>query len=152
MLMINQEMLKKELLDIEINLQDALITSRKMFTSKIAGIIEEMKELIRVYINNDILVEIELFSTKFMEAAVQEMDRFFTYIEAPENAGEDLDLEKEFELPLIELCSMFTKEEITTTLQTFKESLASKIAGYETMINSLITRDWKATEEQLIAN
>ena len=75
-----------------------------MFTGKIASIIEDMKEYIRIYINNDILVEIELFSSKFMEAAVQEMDRFFAYIENPEN-GEDMDLEKEFELPLIELCS-----------------------------------------------
>jgi hypothetical protein len=63
-------MLKKELLDIEINLQDALITSRKSFTSKIATIIEEMKELIRVYINNDVLIEIEQFTTKFLEAAI----------------------------------------------------------------------------------
>ena len=63
-------MLKKELLDIEINLQDALITSRKSFTSKIATIIEEMKELIRVYINNDVLIEIEQFTNKFLEAAI----------------------------------------------------------------------------------
>jgi hypothetical protein len=148
--MIQQEMLKKELLDIEINLQDALITSRKMFTGKIATIIEDMKEYIRIYINNDILVEIELFTTKFMEAAAQEMDRFYAFVENPENADEDP--EKEFEPPLIELCAVSTKEEITTTLQSFKESLANKIAGYETMINSLITKDWKSTEEQLIAN
>lgn len=148
--MIQQEMLKKELLDIEINLQDALITSRKMFTSKIANIIEDKKEYIRIYINNDILVEIELFTSKFMEAAVQEMDRFYAFVENPENVDEDP--EKEFERPLIELCAVSTKEEITSTLQSFKESLANKIAGYETMINSLITKDWKSTEEQLIAN
>jgi hypothetical protein len=29
-----------------------------------------MKEYIRIYINNDILVEIEQFSTKFVEAAI----------------------------------------------------------------------------------
>lgn len=32
-------------------------------------------------------------------------------------------------------------------MQSFKESLANKIAGYETTINSLITKDWKSTEE-----
>jgi hypothetical protein len=85
-----------------------------------------------------------------MEAAAQEMDRFYAFVENPENADEDP--EKEFEPPLIELCAVSTKEEITTTLQSFKESLANKIAGYETMINSLITKDWKSTEEQLIAN
>ena len=138
-------MLKKELLDIEINLQDALITSRKSFTSKIATIIEEMKELIRVYINNDVLVEIELFTTKFLEAAVQEMDRFYAFIDNPENEHEDP--EKEFDAGIIEVLATSTREDTTGVLQSFKESLANKIAGYETIINAMITKDWKATEE-----
>ncbi len=138
-------MLKKELLDIEINLQDALITSRKSFTSKIATIIEEMKELIRVYINNDILVEIELFTTKFLEAAIQEMDRFYAFIDNPENEHEDP--EKEFDACIVQVLAISTREDTTGVLQSFKESLANKITGYETIINAMITKDWKATEE-----
>ena len=133
-------MLKKELLDIEINLQDALITSRKSFTSKIATIIEEMKELIRVYINNDVLVEIELFTTKFLEAAIQEMDRFYAFIDNPEP-------EKEFDAGICEVLAISNREDTTGVLQSFKESLANKIAGYETIINAMITKDWKAIEE-----
>ena len=37
--------LTNELLEIEINLQDALLTSRKAFFSKISSIIDEMKQL-----------------------------------------------------------------------------------------------------------
>jgi len=40
-----------------------------------------------------------------------------------------------------------TREDTTGVLQSFKESLANKIAGYETIINAMITKDWKATEE-----
>jgi hypothetical protein len=51
--------LKRNLLDIEINLQDALNESIKKFTSKISAVLEEMKNLTIVYINSEVLVEVE---------------------------------------------------------------------------------------------
>lgn len=54
-----------------------------------------------------------------------------------------MDFEKDFDRPLVELLGSSTKEEITANLTSFRESLAGKIAGYETTINSLLTKDWK---------
>ena len=53
------DLLKRNLLDIEINLQDALNESIKKFTSKISAVLEEMKNLTIVYINSEVLVEVE---------------------------------------------------------------------------------------------
>lgn len=44
--------LQSELLEIEMKLQDALVTSRKQFFSRINAIIEEMKQLNMDYIAN----------------------------------------------------------------------------------------------------
>ena len=73
------------------------------------------------------------------------MDRFYAFIDNPENEHEDP--EKEFEAGIIEVLATSTREDTTGVLQSFKESLANKIAGYETIINAMITKDWKATEE-----
>jgi hypothetical protein len=73
------------------------------------------------------------------------MDRFYAFIDNLEN--EHKELETEFEPCIIEVLATSTREDTTGVLQSFKESLANKIAGYETIINAMITKDWKATEE-----
>jgi len=113
-LLVKQELLKQELLDIEINLQDALLVSKKMFTAKVASIIEEMRDLIRIYINNDVLIEIEQFNNKFYEAALQEMDRFYACIDNPDIDHDDL--EKDFEKSLIEILAISSREDTTGVL------------------------------------
>jgi len=85
-----------------------------MFTGKVASIIEEMKELIRIYINSDVLIEIEQFNNKFYEAALQEMDRFYALIDNPDFDHDEL--EKDFEKSLIEILGLSSREDITGVL------------------------------------
>jgi len=68
-------MLYRELLDIEINLQDALTNAKKQFITKIQGVLDEMRELTRQYINSEVLVEVDQFSSKFVEEAIKEKER-----------------------------------------------------------------------------
>ncbi len=84
-------MLYRELLDIEINLQDALLNAKKQFTAKIGGVLEEMKELTRAYINNEVLVEIEQFSSKFVEEAIKEKERTDILVEMPDFNEDELE-------------------------------------------------------------
>jgi len=76
------------------------------------------------------------------------MDRFFSALETPDVDQDEL--EKDFDKGLIEMLIVSSKEDTTGVLGSFKESLSKKIADYETKIFADITRDWKATEEQMI--
>lgn len=71
-----QQKLYGDLLDIEINLQEALTAARKTFIAKVNSIIDLQKELTQNYITNEVMNEIDTFSTKFIEAANWEKDRF----------------------------------------------------------------------------
>ena len=93
----HQQKLYGDLLDIEINVQEALTVARKTFIGKISQILDLQKELTQNYITNEVMSEIDTFSTKFVEAAVAEKDRFDAILAQ----YEEIDLEdeqlKEFE-------------------------------------------------------
>ena len=105
------QVLYRELLDIEINLQDALLNAKKQFIAKIAQALDDMKELTRAYINNEVLVEIEQFSTRFVEEAIKEKERVDILTDMPD-FNED-DLEKDgLEPDLIMLIVQYAREDL----------------------------------------
>jgi hypothetical protein len=108
-------MLYRELLDIEINLQDALLNAKKQFIAKIAGVLEEMKELTRAYINNEVLVEIEQFSSKFVEEAIKEKERTDILVEMPDFNEEEL-IKDGMEEDLIKLIILSAREDLQNLL------------------------------------
>ena len=70
-----------------------------------------MKELTRAYINNEVLVEIEQFSTKFVEEAIKEKERVDILTDMPD-FNED-DLEKDgLEPDLIMLIVQYAREDL----------------------------------------
>ena len=77
-------------MDIEINLQEALDSSRKNFMIKITEILSNQKDLIQNYIANEVMNEIELFCEKFYEAAIQEFDRLKALANSENIEAEDL--------------------------------------------------------------
>jgi len=62
-----QTTLYGELMDIEINLQEALDTSRKTFITRIGDIISDQKNCIQNYIAEEVKSEIDAFCDKFYE-------------------------------------------------------------------------------------
>jgi hypothetical protein len=68
------------LLEIEINLQEALKEATKKFSSKVTTIIEEMKALTSEYIQN-VSTEVSVFNEKFREAAIVEKDKFVVHFD-----------------------------------------------------------------------
>jgi hypothetical protein len=108
-------MLYRELLDIEINLQDALLNAKKQFITKITGVLEEMKELTRAYINNEVLVEIEQFSSKFVEEAIKEKERTDILVEMPDFNEEEL-IKDGMEEDLIKLIILSAREDLQNLL------------------------------------
>lgn len=70
-----------------------------------------MKELTRAYINNEVLVEIEQFSTRFVEEAIKEKERVDILTDMPD-FNED-DLEKDgLEPDLIMLIVQYAREDL----------------------------------------
>lgn len=134
------------LLDIEINLQDALLTARKTYFSKVSALNEEMRDLTAVYINQDIMVEIEQFANKFIEAVMQEKERIDNLIEQDADIEE---LEKDYEREFLEVLIANQKEDMQSIVQTFKENLTAKFSSYETIVSNSIIRDWKDHEDTL---
>ena len=67
--------LQKDLLEIEIVLQDALKAALKNFNTKVMTQIDFMKSSASVYIEG-IRTIVQEFNEKFKEAAIQENDRF----------------------------------------------------------------------------
>jgi len=80
--------LQSELLEIELKLQDALLTSRKMLFSKVKDIINEMAAINAEY-NASVMNEIVDFNDKFREAALIEHDKF--QIEVARQEADDPD-------------------------------------------------------------
>ncbi len=125
------DLLKRNLLDIEINLQDALNESIKKFTSKISAVLEEMKNLTIVYINSEVLVEVEQFSTKLVEEGCKEKERIDREMNDDPDAAADYDevLKNEGMDPVfIPWIIIQPLEDVKTTLQNFKENLNAKIS------------------------
>lgn len=54
-------------MDIEINLQEALDTSRKTFITRVGDIITDQKNCIQNYISEEVKSEIDAFCDKFYE-------------------------------------------------------------------------------------
>lgn len=129
--------LQSELLEIEINLQEALKEATKKFSSKVTTIIEEMKLLTSEYIQN-VSTEVSVFNEKFREAAIVEKDKFVVHFD---EVSED-DIQKEYEnnLPLFEALSYYYQDAdaLVQHLEGFKESTETKIAGYESTICTAI--------------
>jgi len=81
-----------ELMDIEIDLQEALNTSTKIFTLKINEIISTQKEMIQNYIANEAMSQIDEFCEKFYEEIITIFDRLKIL---SDTCDDDDDLEKQ---------------------------------------------------------
>jgi hypothetical protein len=138
--------LQSVLLEIEMKLQDALLIGRKQFISKVQSIIEDMKTLNQEYIQN-VLNEVVNFNEKFKEAALLEHERFHAH--ANEITEEELLAENEQKYMEILLIDWAETETLMTLLENFKEFTENKISNFESVINSAITKDWKATEARI---
>jgi hypothetical protein len=74
-----------------------------------------MKELTRAYINNEVLVEIEQFSTKFVEEAIKEKERIDILVELPDFNEEELEKDG-MEQELIKLIILNAREDLQNLL------------------------------------
>jgi hypothetical protein len=107
------------------------------------------KELTQNYITNEVMNEIEVFSTKFIEAAIGEKDR----LDAILLGNDDIDLDdeqlKDYDPDLIAVLIM-PKEEIIQILNNFKEMLALKINKQDTDITSDLMNEWTGMQTQMV--
>ena len=127
--------LQKELLEIEIILQDALKTALKSFNTKISAQIELMKNSISAYIA-DVLKQVAEFNEKFKEATNAEKDKFQIRVE--EIDIDELTKEYEQNLALLDVLTEYDNETLATHLEGFREASEGKIANYESTISSAI--------------
>lgn len=74
-----------------------------------------MKELTRAYINNEVLVEIEQFSSKFVEEAIKEKERTDILVEMPDFNEEEL-IKDGMEEDLIKLICLSAREDLQNLL------------------------------------
>jgi len=74
-----------------------------------------MKELTRAYINNEVLVEIEQFSSKFVEEAIKEKERTDILVEMPDFNEEEL-IKDGMEEDLIKLIILSAREDLQNLL------------------------------------
>lgn len=109
------------------------------------SIIDDMKTLNQEYIQN-VLNEVVFFNERFKEAALLEHERFQAH--AAENEEEVL-AENEEKYCAILLIDWGETETLVTLLENFKEYTENKISNFESVINSDITKDWKATESRI---
>jgi hypothetical protein len=78
-------------------------------------VLDEMKELTRAYINNEVLVEIEQFSSKFVEEAIKEKERTDILVEMPDFNEEEL-IKDGMEEDLIKLIILSAREDLQNLL------------------------------------
>jgi hypothetical protein len=104
-----------------------------------------MKTLNQEYIQN-VLNEVVIFNERFKEAALLEHERLHAH--AAENEEEVL-AENEDKYVAIMLIDWGETEALVTLLENFKEYTENKISNFESVINSDITKDWKATESRI---
>lgn len=147
--------LQGELLEIEMKLQDALTNSKKLFISKVKGIIDEMGQLNQDY-NTYVLQEVFGFNEKFREAALGEQEKFAQQYKKAEDAGGDQieifiqEIEETLGKEYLEMMVQFGEiEALMTALENFKETTENRVQGYESMINNDIKSDWQAYENKL---
>lgn len=93
------------------------------------------------------MVEIEQFTNKFIEAFMQEKDRFDVMLDQVQD-NEMEDLEKDYDRDFMEVI-LQQREDLQTAVQAFKENLTGKFSSYETVICKQIMDDWKEKEENL---
>ena len=128
--------LYSQLLEIEINLQEALKLALKSFYTKVNSVIDVMKELTSAYIG-EVGVEVQQFNEKFKEATILEKDKF--QIRVDEVDIEELTKEYESNQALLDVLTEYDNETLITHLDGFKEASEGKIANYESTIISAIT-------------
>jgi hypothetical protein len=85
--------------------------------------------------------EIEVFSTKFIEAAIAEKDRFDVMLAVSDDVEFDEEQLKDYEKTFVELL-LLPKEEIVQMLNNFKEMLAVRINKQDTDITSSLIGEW----------
>jgi len=116
--------------------------------AKISGILDLQKELTQNYITNEVMNEIDIFSTKFIESAIAEKDRLDVILAANEDIELDDDQLKDFEQDLLAVL-ILPKEEIVQMLNNFKEMLALKINKQDTDITSALIGEWNTMQNKM---
>ena len=138
--------LQKDLLEIEIVLQDALKTAQKNFGSKVNAQIELMKAATSLYIE-DVKKHVQEFNEKFKEAVNAETERFRIRME--EVDIDEITKEYEQNMALLDVLTEYDNETLATHLEGFREATDGKISLVETYVTSGISQDWAETKKQV---
>jgi hypothetical protein len=138
--------LQKDLLEIEIVLQDALKTAQKNFGSKVNAQIELMKAATSLYIE-DVKKNVQEFNEKFKEAVNAETERFRIRME--EVDIDEITKEYEQNMALLDVLTEYDNETLATHLEGFREATDGKISLVETIVTSGISQDWAETKRQV---
>lgn len=129
-------------------MQEALTAARKTFIGQINNIIDLQKELTQNYITNEVMNEIDQFSSKFIDFAIVEKDRLDSILAQNEDIELDDDQLKDFEQDLLAVLIQ-PKEEIIQMLNNFKEQLSLKINKQDTDITSALIGEWNIMQTKM---
>lgn len=141
-----------ELMDIEINLQEALYSSSKIFMGKIVEILSQQKDLIQNYIATEVMNEIDQFCDKFYEQAIQEFDRLKSLSETVEDEEELTAQLSEYGEEVMTMILVNQHEDVVQTLNNFREGLATRINKQDNIMTTAITKEWQTTETEMKDN
>lgn len=143
--------LKKDLLDVEVKLTDALNNAFKDFESRLKTLISSMKERTTVFFEESI-EEVVQFAVKLKHHGLEKAEEINAYLDAvPEDKKEaEIDAkESELGIELFNFLVLEVKEDIQASLEGLEEHMGTQFQVRETKIMRSLTEDQNNTTEQI---
>jgi len=135
--------LKKDLLDIEVKLIDALTIAFKDFETRLRVLITSMKERTGDFFAEGI-EEVQFFATKLKYHGLEKADEVITYLDTVPEEKKEAEIEaKENELgiELFNFLVLEIKEDIQAMLEGLEEHMTNSFQSRETGIMRSLTED-----------